>query len=267
VLVVDDGSRDDLLGSLAPYLTRIKLIRQSNAGASAARNTGARHARGRYLAFLDADDFWHTRKLELQIAAFNKYPDICYCWTDSRKWRPGMPDPTRTPIETSDGTARYLTNFPELFADPYLGTPGVMIYRHEFEKLGGFREDLHSAEDIDLWLRAAYGRAIGHLHTQLFFVVTQEQSLTAKHRERTYEDNARVIEDFCAAHPDFARAEARTVRLARGIVYENWGSAAYVSGDFAHARHLLLRALRDRLTQRALWLLAKCLARGLPAVR
>lgn len=261
VIVVDDGSRDDLAAAVAPYGQRLRLIRQANAGASAARNTGARNARGRYLAFLDADDFWHVRKLELQAAAFAARPDICYCWTASRWWQIGMPDPARSPVGP-DCETRYSEDFIEIFARPYLGTPGVMIHREAFEKLGGFREDLHSAEDVDLWLRAAYGRATGYITAPLFFIVRLEHSLTARHQERTYEDNVRVIEEFCAAHPDFAREQAATVRRMRAKIYENWGSAAYMKGDFAKARALLWKAMQNRVSQRTLWLFAKLLTRG-----
>jgi glycosyltransferase involved in cell wall biosynthesis len=265
VIVVDDGSRDDLTGALAPYGDRVRLIRQPNAGASAARNKGAKHARGRYIAFLDADDFWHTRKLELQLESFRQFPDITYSWTATRRWRDGMPDPSRDPVDPVLGKTLYETDFAALFADPYLGTPGVMICRDVFEKLGGFREDLHSAEDIDLWLRAGYGRAVGHILAPLFFVVAQPDSLTARMSERTYRDNDRVIDDFCTAHPDFARQEARAVRRARSIVLENWGSSVYLIGEYRRARGLLWRALRHRVTQRALWLLIKSTARGITA--
>ena len=60
ILVVDDGSPDnsyELVRELARHDARIEIVRQANAGLSAARNTGARHARGEYLTFLDSDDY------------------------------------------------------------------------------------------------------------------------------------------------------------------------------------------------------------------
>ena len=75
ILVVDDGSKDDVNAAVAPYGERVRLIRQNNAGASAARNNGARHARGRYLAFLDADDYWLPGKLSRVAEEFEKHPD------------------------------------------------------------------------------------------------------------------------------------------------------------------------------------------------
>lgn len=70
LLVVDDGSSDDtaaIVGRYAAADPRICLIRQPNAGVAAARNAGIERARGAYIAFLDSDDWWHPRKLELQV--------------------------------------------------------------------------------------------------------------------------------------------------------------------------------------------------------
>ena len=73
VVVVDDGSPDrcaELVAGVAATDSRVRLIRQDNAGLSAARNAGIAAARGRYVAPLDADDLWHPSKLEEQVARF-----------------------------------------------------------------------------------------------------------------------------------------------------------------------------------------------------
>ena len=61
IICVDDGSTDGSLDILKEYATedsRIQIIEQKNAGAGAARNNGMRHATGKYLSFLDSDDFF-----------------------------------------------------------------------------------------------------------------------------------------------------------------------------------------------------------------
>jgi glycosyltransferase involved in cell wall biosynthesis len=63
VVVVDDGSVEDLTPILAPFGDRIRVHRQPNGGAAAARNSGARLAQGTWLVFLDSDDIWHPGRM------------------------------------------------------------------------------------------------------------------------------------------------------------------------------------------------------------
>ena len=68
IIVVDDGSSDDTESVLKDrYEERIRYIRQDNAGPSAARNVGIRAAKSEFIAFLDSDDVWLPRKLEVQM--------------------------------------------------------------------------------------------------------------------------------------------------------------------------------------------------------
>lgn len=82
VIVVDDGSTDDTEEVMSKFSdSRIKYLKQSNAGACAARNKGIDNSSGQYIAFQDSDDFWHPDKLEkqlLNIEAENSDFDICF---------------------------------------------------------------------------------------------------------------------------------------------------------------------------------------------
>src|SRR5947209_192198 len=63
ILVIDDGSTEDLSLTLEPFRACVTLIRKPNGGAASARNLGLDLSRGDYIAFLDADDYWEPRKL------------------------------------------------------------------------------------------------------------------------------------------------------------------------------------------------------------
>lgn len=82
LILVDDCSKDDSIDKIKPFLSdRIRLIpKERNEGAAEARNTGLDNMRGRYLAFLDADDVWRKEKLEKELA-FMKEKDCAFCFT------------------------------------------------------------------------------------------------------------------------------------------------------------------------------------------
>lgn len=81
VIVVDDGSTDDLEAVLRPFIAadaRLRVVRQANSGLAAARNTGLADARGEFVAFLDADDLWHPQFLEKVTDALRADPDALF---------------------------------------------------------------------------------------------------------------------------------------------------------------------------------------------
>lgn len=82
LIVVDDGSTDDTAEILMSYGPALRVVRQGNAGVSAARNAGIRSAKGALIAFLDSDDRWLPDKLGCQVDFFNARPDAVICQTE-----------------------------------------------------------------------------------------------------------------------------------------------------------------------------------------
>ena len=160
VIVVDDGSIDDTPGVLAAYGDRIRVIRQANRGAGAARNTGIAAARGEYVAFLDADDVWLPRKLELQMARFEADPGLglVHCGAET--------------VDDEGRHAGFMINGLEgwvaadlLRLDREVMGPGsnIVVPRHVAEGIGGFDERLPPSEDWDFSYRIAARYRIGYV--------------------------------------------------------------------------------------------------------
>ncbi len=76
VLLVDDGSSDGSVDELPRSDSRLKVLRQENRGAAAARNRGLSEARGRWISFVDADDLLHRDKLRHQLAYLAENPRL-----------------------------------------------------------------------------------------------------------------------------------------------------------------------------------------------
>jgi len=142
IIIVDDGSTDGTAGRVKTLGKDIRYMRQSNRGPAAARNRGIEMANGEVLAFLDADDYWPSNKMEIQLARLEKDPRIevilgrvqfIGTLTEAdRKIRFESPDNTTININLGSGIFR----------------------KAVFEKVGVFDESLRHFEDYDWFLRA-----------------------------------------------------------------------------------------------------------------
>lgn len=193
IVVVDDGSVDDTVESLAPFWNCIQYVYQENRGRSAARNCGISVARGRFVAFLDADDHWHPTKLEKCIP---------YLSANSRI---GLVHSAYYAV--SGGTAQIVTRgssycdsnvFSELLFRQSIGTPScVVVTAEQLAHTGGFREDLDGTEDWDLWLRIAARSHATYLDNPLaFYTLYDEDPLVRLRRRQASTDWIRIVFDL-----------------------------------------------------------------------
>lgn len=169
LFVVDDGSTDqteELVRAHALKDERISYLKQANAGCSVARNTGLRHARGLYVAFLDDDDRWLPEKLEVQAAYLDSRPEIGFCYTRFQIFR--LENGKRVLTKTFP---EFLTTKFEEIPDVFIVPSTVMMHKPHFDALGGFNPRYRYAEDFDLWLRYAQRWQIGPIDRALVFTV------------------------------------------------------------------------------------------------
>jgi glycosyltransferase involved in cell wall biosynthesis len=151
VIVIDDGSKDETSQVLQPYKSVIRYEYQQNQGVSIARNHGIELARGEFVAFLDADDFFLPDKLAAQIAMFKAQPSLGIVHSGWRKVNSkGEFLQDVTPWE----------NVPKLDLEMWLRwkpvLPSAMMFRREWlQRAGGFDPRFPPAEDTDLALRLA----------------------------------------------------------------------------------------------------------------
>lgn len=162
LIVVDDGSNDATRAVAESYGARLRYFFQANAGASAARNTGIKNARGQFITFLDSDDLWQPKKLARQIAWMQAHLEIMLCYTDEIWIRRGV-RVNQKKIHAKAGGWIYPLCLPRCIISP----SSVLMRREFFEAVGVFDEQLPICEDYDLWLRAASRFEVGFLAAPL----------------------------------------------------------------------------------------------------
>lgn len=142
IIVVDDGSTDDTARVAAGLGADVRVVSQSNRGPASARNLGIARSSGGLIGFLDADDLWTERKLELEVAPFRDDPQL--------EVVQGLTQEARM-VRAADGTSSS-ENFLEPFISVSLGS--ALFRRGVFERIGALDPDLRLAEDLDWFVRA-----------------------------------------------------------------------------------------------------------------
>jgi glycosyltransferase involved in cell wall biosynthesis len=150
LIVVDDGSTDGTAKRLVKFDSRLRLFKTTNRGVAAARNFGVGHAAGRYVAFLDSDDLWLPRKLEIQLALLDRHPEIQICQTEEIWIRKGVKVNPKAIHRKPSGDI-FVRSLDLCLISP----SAVMMTRELFQRVGGFDESFPVCEDYDLWLRIA----------------------------------------------------------------------------------------------------------------
>ena len=148
IIVVDDGSTDETSALMTSEYPEIVFIQQQNTGVSSARNVGIKRASGDWIAFLDSDDEWLPKKLEIQMKALYKNPEIKICHTNEIWIRNGKRVNPKKKHEKFGGWI-----FQKCLPLCCISPSSVIIHKSIFKEIGLFDYSLPVCEDYDLWLR------------------------------------------------------------------------------------------------------------------
>ncbi|MFZ6691562.1 glycosyltransferase family 2 protein [Undibacterium sp. SXout20W] len=242
IIIIDDGSSDqtyDLCNELAlthPVIRVLKL--PTNCGVSAARNVGIQSSRGKYLAFLDADDIWLEGKLSKQIAELKSDNSISLISCNSRMVSESgeflkVGHINRPPVEGND-------SWKTLLIYNFLPTPTVLTYRKLVLELGGFDEKLQVGEDLDLWIKLALRGKVQILKDILVHYYDSKGSLMKRHQVLSHSIVFPMLEKHLVEQKDkLSKVEIRSIRGQHSF---QTGCNLFFSGKFLASIPLFLMA-------------------------
>lgn len=258
VIVVDDGSTDGTLREVDRFASVMDLtvMRQANAGPAAARNAAIRRARGRYCAFLDADDVMLPERLAMQMELLAADAEMGLVHTDLMTFDAGGTI-HRTRRAFSDPCGGMVLD--RLLLDNFITTSTVMAPTPRLIEAGLFGEDRRVSEDFELWLRMAARWKVGFVDRPLVRYRRRPGSLSDDKLE-TARCALDVVEKFWLDNPARRVDQPRVYRDSLAAHLATAGAAALARGERGDAVSYLARSMRLDPWKRRSW---KSLAKAL----
>lgn len=253
LLIVDDLSSDNSVEVAEQYLhdRRVVLLRnEMNLGVAGARNRALASSHGEFVTFLDQDDIWLARKLELQVTAISTEPSIGLLHAEYARidadgallphWQ-GKP---ATSFANPDAPLEIRDVFSELFLSNDIQPLTTMIRRSVLDAVGSFNPALRGTDDYELWLRIALRYPIGHLRT----IVGYWRSHPTQQSNRGYEQLLMRLAAIDSVIDKYPESRARVPSAAyRKRMHSMCSWAAdhnlYILRNYTLAKNLFARSI------------------------
>ncbi|WP_422925473.1 glycosyltransferase family 2 protein [Singulisphaera sp. PoT] len=255
IVVVDDGSPDDIALALEPFAENVRLICTMNQGAAMARNVGIEASRGDLLAFLDADDYWEPRKLERQLQVMSDHPEVGLVASrfysqppgGDRVLRPAGHEQLYGRVLSARGCAVF-----DVMAEIWTTT---VLVRRDVLGTNRFLAGFEPAEDRDLWIRLVDESPVYLDPEPAATWVLEPDSLSRGNIDRDCGNMLRVVRRHRAL------LDRAGLRSWESYVFRRWAAGHLGQG---HPREAILpaweRLRRQPSSLEAWWIAAKSLA-------
>lgn len=197
IIVIDDGSTDNTAELIGQYQdSRIRYIRQDNAGVATARNRGISASQGEYIAFLDSDDMYKPDCIEKKIALANRYPESVVIGGGCTYF--GATDGNNLPSTPARKTVTYadlciFTAFPG-------ATCNIFVKRSAALAAGPFNTNLSDSEDRDFLRRLSKLGSIKSCDDYTVAIRVHSEFRPNRHRTKMFADREWVSQQIPEPH-------------------------------------------------------------------
>ena len=249
IVVIDDGSTDDSRDVLQPYQKKIVYHYQENAGLAGARNTGHRIAKGKYIAWLDADDIAHPERILLQALYLEKHEEVVLVCTnfsafdEMGKKYDDYATQNYSQLQVPEGIREILPEIEEINSGSYHGVnctiaskkifsgdgrhkliwgnfihpPTIMMRKSAYRKAGELKRNIPTQEDWEYFFRISkYGRIAWIDYPLLKYRLHSQQMSSTSNAVKNAKGIVSVFEDMLKEEQAYAKDNEREVRKKLG---------------------------------------------------
>lgn len=195
IIIIDDGSRDDTKAIVtALNHPKVRYCYQTNQGQTAAKNRGLALCRGEFIAFCDADDYWHPQKLEEQLPYFsNPRVGVVYSEIDTINAEGVLTTPNNHETRFSGKVTQ------QLMVENFVPFGTAIIRRQCYETLSGFNQSYAMGIDWDLWLRYSLVWEFAYCPKKTYIYRIWGGQMSNNHRGR-YSNARKILANFIKLH-------------------------------------------------------------------
>nr|NQU90878.1 glycosyltransferase [Bacteroidota bacterium] len=245
IIVIDDGSTDNIQKILQKFPDLKIITFSSQRGVASARNAGIGKASGEFVAFLDADDKWFPQKITKQVALMKNsplQPGLVTCNSESvganKKYEAcSNYYELRKPYRGSDC-------WYELLKANFIPTPTVMVKKSVFQVVSPFNESYKISEDLDLWARIAFNFPIDYVDEVLVRFYDRPGSLMDRLSNNRHTQTLEVLQNiFLENRKEISRKQEREIMGTRYLMI---AYSSYVNGEYAMSLEFCMKVLYCR---------------------
>jgi glycosyltransferase involved in cell wall biosynthesis len=214
IIIVNDGSTDetDAVAEMFLHHEKIHYIKQRNAGQANSKNTGIENSRGKYLAFLDADDVWEQSKLEKQIPLFSD-PQVGVVYSKARYIEEHVAElDFELSGEYLKPRSGNVTQY--LFFDNFVPFSSSVVRRECLQEFGGFDESLKMGIDWDLWLRCSTKYKFDYIDETLLVYRLGHPGQMSKNTRERQRCSDHIMDRFLKIFPGVIPSSVQKASLA-----------------------------------------------------
>lgn len=253
LIIVDDGSTDDTENIVSYFedvlKDRLIYIKTENQGASQARNTALKSCRGEFIAFLDADDIWMSKKLSTQLKVFEQFSDIALVFSDALIVDASGKSFNKNYIKPWEINLPAREIYGQILAKRnFIPFSTIITKKSIINDIGVFDDAFKSSQDTDWLLRIAVKYEIKAVNETLSHYRVHPTAISRNIGLRKHDTIAILLKNLNLETPlsPSIKKEIRT-RIAEN--YYEWGYDEFEHNRFSNAREKFICSMHYSATR------------------